>query len=440
VIGIRTEEKNRWERRAPLTPVHIARLIRDAGASFAVQSSALRVFPDDEYRVAGARIVEDLGDCRLVLGVKEIPPERIPPGTAVLIFPHVTKGQPGNMVMLRRYLECGATLLDYEQITDTEGRRLVYFGRFAGYAGMIDALWALGQRLESEGHATPFAEVRRAHEYASLDDARTHLMEVGCRLAAEELPRELRPLVFGFTGSGHVFHGAREILHLLPVREVACEDLAALGAGGKAEGGLFEIDFRRHHRFERAEGGSFDPQEFLVHTERYRSAMPRWLPHLTVLIHGAFWKRPQPRLVTIQDLQALWAGGPPRLRVLGDISCDLGGGIEATLHATDPGHPVFVYDVMNGTVQSGVRGSGPVVLAVDNLPCELPRESSEAFSHSLMPLLPYLIHCDWRRPLDELGLPPELEHAIIVHRGRLTPRFSYLQEHLDRPGPAQEST
>ena len=440
MIGIRAEGKNRWERRAPLTPAHVERLLRDAGAPFAVQSSASRIFPDDAYRDAGAEIVERLDGRRLVLGVKEIPAENIPPETAVLIFPHVTKGQPENMTMLRRFLELGSTLLDYEQIADAEGRRLVYFGRFAGYAGMIDALWALGRRLEFEGHATPFAEVRRAHEYASLNDARTHLMELGRRLAAANLPRELRPLVFGFTGSGQVFQGAKEILHLLPVREVSGDDLADLDAGGAAEPTLFEINLRAHHRFERADGGAFDRKEFLAHPERYRSAMPRWLPHLTVLIHGAFWEAPQPRLVTIRDLKELWAGGTPRLRVLGDISCDIGGGIEATLRATDPGDPVFVYDVENGTIESGVRGRGPVVLAVDNLPCELPRESTESFSHALMPFLPHLIRCDWRRPLAELGLPPELERAIIVHRGRLAPRFSYLQEHLDRCGPAREST
>ena len=439
MIGIRAEEKNRWERRAPLTPDHVQRLLGDAGEKFVVQSSASRIFPDDAYRDAGAAIVQNLDGCRLVFGVKEIPLERIPPEAAVLIFPHVTKGQPGSMPLLRRFLERGTTLLDYEQMTDAKGRRLVYFGRFAGYAGMIDALWALGRRLAAEGHSTPFAAVRRAHEYDSLYSARTHLIEVGRELACTDLPREIRPLVFGFTGSGHVFHGAREILHLLPVREVACDDLPHLEATSAADRGLFEIAFRPHHRFHRVAGGAFERMEFLDHPERYRSAMPRWLPYLTVLIHGAFWKPPQPRLVTIRDLQELWSGPPPRLRVLGDISCDIGGGIEATVHATDPGDPVFVYDVARGTVQSGVSGPGPVVLAVDNLPCELPRESTEAFSHALMPLLPHLIRCDWRRPFAELGLPPALEHAIITHQGQLTPRFSYLREHLDRNDPARES-
>jgi alpha-aminoadipic semialdehyde synthase len=432
MIGIRREDKNRWERRAPVTPSHVRRLIAATGVPFVVQPSNLRVFRDEEYRAAGASVQEDLSGCRLVLGVKEIPPERIAPGTAYLIFPHVTKGQTGTREMLHGFLERGCTLLDYELITDRMGRRLIYFGRFAGYAGMIETLWALGQRLRREGIETPLGEVSRAHEYDGLGEARDHLRRVGRQLEAGGLPAAVRPIAVGFTGSGHVFEGAREILHLLPVRETDPGDLAALVEAGGDAPSFLEVDFRREQRYHRVAGGAFDAEEFREHPERYGSALEAHLPHLTVLLHGAFWEPPQPRLVTRGALRSLWSGRRrPRLRVISDISCDIGGGIEATVRATDPGEPVFVYDVHTEEAHPGIDGEGPVVLAVDNLPCELPREASEAFSNYLVPFLPDLIRCDWERPLEDLPLPLQLRRAIIVHRGRLVPRFEGLAGTLE---------
>ena len=171
VIGIRGEDKNRWERRAPLTPDHVRELASDHGIAVRVEPSLQRIFPDRDYADAGAGISRDLDGCRVILGVKEVPASKLLPEKTYAFFPHVTKGQEANMPMLRRLMELGCTLIDYELIVDRRGRRLIFFGRHAGYAGMIDSLWALGQRLAWEGFATPLEEIRLAHQYASLDEA-----------------------------------------------------------------------------------------------------------------------------------------------------------------------------------------------------------------------------------------------------------------------------
>jgi alpha-aminoadipic semialdehyde synthase len=217
-IGIRREDKNRWERRAPLTPLHVRELVRDHGRRVAVEPSPVRIYRDDEYRDAGAAVTENLSACRVILGVKEIPRERLLPGRPHLFFAHVIKGQPNNMAMLRRLLELRCTLIDYETIVDPDGQRLIFFGRHAGYAGMIDALWALGQRLLGEGVETAFAGVRPAHAYPSLAAAGAFLAgEVAGRIRDAGVRPELHPLVFGFTGGGNVSQGAQRILDHLPV-------------------------------------------------------------------------------------------------------------------------------------------------------------------------------------------------------------------------------
>jgi alpha-aminoadipic semialdehyde synthase len=144
-----------------------------------------------------------------------------------------------------------------------------------------------------------------------------------------------------------------------------------------------------------------------------------------------YWDERYPRLVTKDGLRAMWSGeGTPRLRVIGDLGCDVEGAIECTLKCTEPSDPVYVYDPIEGAISSGVDGNGPVVLAVDILPAELPREASEAFSSALAHFLPSLARADFSVPFSELDLPPELLAAVIVHHGELTPDYRYLEAHL----------
>ena len=430
MIGIRREDKNRWERRAPLTPDHVAELTR-LGLDVAVQPSPIRVFPDEAYRRAGARVAEDLSECRLVVGVKEIPPPVFHAGTAYAFFSHVIKGQAGNMPMLRRLMEVGGSLVDYEKVADDRGRRLVFFGRHAGFAAMLDTLWALGRRLADEGIDSPFAPLRLAHDYADLEDAYQALSRVASEIRGGGLPASLHPLVFGFTGSGNGSKGAQEIFDRLPYEQVAPEDLDELFTDPDTPRNLlYKVVFARTDRVRRRDGGPFDVEGYARVPHDHVGAMAPYLPRLTALVNSIYWEPGHPRVVGLDDLRELWASGAPRLRVIGDLSCDLRGSIEATVKITTPGDPVFVYDVAAGDAVPGIAGRGPVILAVDNLPCELPVDASQHFGDALLRFVPALARCDWTKPLHALALPDEIRRAVIVHRGELAPAFRYLERHL----------
>jgi saccharopine dehydrogenase (NAD+, L-lysine-forming) len=433
VIGIRREDKNRWERRTPLTPDHVRELVRDHGVAVRVQPSIQRIFPDADYAEAGAEISEDLAGCHVILGVKEIPPDKVIPGRSHVYFSHVFKGQRENMPMLKRLMELGATLVDYELIVDRRGKRLIFFGRHAGYAGMIDSLWALGQRLAWEGHSTPLEEVRLAHQYSGLDEATNHLMRLGERIRHTGMPAGLRPIVVAFTGTGNVSQGAQEVFERLPFQEIEPEDLPLLEEDrDRPQNILYKVVLDRSHRVRRKTDGGYDVQEYLDHPGRYEGALGDYLPHITLLINGIFWHPDRPVLVAARDLRALWREeAQPKLRVIGDITCDIEGSVEATIRPSTPGDPVYVWDPEAGGAAAGVAGRGPVIMAVDNLPCELPLEASEHFGDSLLRFVSPMARCDWSQPLDRLDLPREIKDAVVVHQGHLAPSYSYLEHFLE---------
>ena len=428
MIGIRREDKNEWERRSPLTPADVEALVREAGIAFVVQPSPLRAFPDGDYQKAGARIGEDLSDCGVVLGIKEMPPAVFRPGGAYVFFAHVIKGQPSNMPMLRDLLQKKCHLIDYEKVVDDRGRRLLFFGRHAGLAGMIDTLWALGRRLAREGTPNPFEAVRRALDYADLGEAMRAVSEVGADIRKHGLPEALVPLVCGFAGYGNVSRGAQEVFDALGVTETAPGAVPGRGEGSGRE--VYKVVFREEDMVEpRDPARPFALQEYYDHPERYRSRFASFLPKLTVLVNAVYWDARYPRLVTRADLKNLAGGGSGvGLKVIGDLSCDVKGAVEATVRAMDPGNPVFVYDPDTGVATDGTAGPGVVVLAVDNLPAELPVEASADFSRVLRPDLPALAKADVSA--DRPALPDPLRRGLIVHRGELTPEYRYILKFL----------
>lgn len=430
-IGIRRETKSSWERRCPVTPALVRHLVASVDVNVLIQPSARRVFPDSDYTRAGAELTTSLDEANIVVGVKEIPPELLRPGATYLFFSHVIKGQPVNMPMLKRIMELGCTLIDYEKIADEDGRRLVFFGRFAGLAGMIDSLWALGQRLAGEGIRTPLAELEPAHTYENLEAAKAAIRAAGESIASNGLPEGLTPLVIGIAGYGNVAKGAREILAELPTREVAPSDLLKLETSPSASC-FYQTTFKEEHIVDPRESTDrFDLQDYYQNPQRYQSAFASYLPLLTVLMNCNYWEERYPRLVTTDELRALYHGTrTPRLRVIGDLGCDVEGSIQCTLKCTEPADPIFVYDIDTGLIDSGVSGNGPAILAVDILPSELPLEASEEFAKALAPTLPALARADFSLPLPELDIPNEIRRAVIVHRGELTPDFTYLGEFI----------
>ncbi|MBL7065043.1 MAG: hypothetical protein ISS49_12675 [Anaerolineae bacterium] len=456
-LGVRREDKNIWERRVPITPEHARQLREEYGIKVWVQPSEIRVFRDEEFAQASARIEENLSPCPVVFAVKEIPAHLFQPGHTYVFFAHVIKGQPHNMPMLSALLELGCQLIDYEKATDEQGRRLIFFGRHAGLAGMIDTLWALGRRLDWEGIPNPFSDLRQTRHYDSLAEAKAAVSAVGERIAREGLPEQITPLICGFAGYGNVFRGANEIIELLPVREIEPHEVASVSQSSDyARDVVYKVVFKEEHTVEpispddrpslrlgsvqatgpstmlrTSSGHRFELQDYYDHPEKYRSRFHTYLPHLTLLVNCTYWEIKYPRLVTKADIKRLYEGAdPPRLRVIGDVSCDVEGAIESTVKCTEPGDPVYVYDPFEDRAIDGFEGRGPVVLAVDILPSELPREASEYFSDVLMQYIPAIAQADYSVPFEELALPPEIKRAVIVYQGELTPDYRYLEEFL----------
>ncbi|MCA9255636.1 MAG: hypothetical protein KDA33_08350 [Phycisphaerales bacterium] len=430
-LCIRHETKSPWERRAPLAPADVAALINSCNLRIAIEPSSQRVFEDTAYTDLGAESLADANAADIVLGVKEIPIESFAAGRTYCIFSHTIKGQPANMPVLARLIELGCTLIDYELITNDEGRRLVAFGPFAGVAGMIDSLWSLGRRLDAEGIATPFSDIRPAHQYEDIEEAKQAILAAGRRIQADALPAGLAPCVVGVTGYGAVSRGAQMMLDLLPVQSIAPDDLGRLHETGGDPRHIYKCVFHEEHLVERAADGGFELREYYDQPDRYRSTFASRLSQLTMLVNCIYWEPKYPRLATRQDFEGLYAdGGQPRLRVVGDITCDIDGSLACTTHATTPEDPVYVFDPSTGRTRAGVEGRGPVVLAVDFLPCEVSYDATVAFSLALTPFMPGLAGADFSRPLEQAGLPPELERAVIVYRGRLTERFAHLADCL----------
>lgn len=428
-LGIRREDKSIWERRVPVVPEDIPLLRAKQDMQVVVQPSPIRVFAEDEFRAVGATVDEDLSPCDVIVAVKEVPPHLILPNKTYIFFAHVIKGQPHNMPMLRCLLEQGCTLIDYEKVTDGKGRRLIFFGRHAGLSGMIDTLWALGKRLEWEGIANPFSGIDLAHAYRDLQSAKAAIRQAGERIRREGLPASLTPLVVGFSGYGNVSQGAQEVFAELPFVEIAPADLAALFADRPDAHALYKVVFKEEHMVKPVDpAGVFELQDYYQHPEKYRSCFSDYLPYLTVLVNGIYWDKRYPRLVTKAYLRE--HADDLRLRVIGDISCDIEGSIECTVRSTEPGNPVYVYNPRTGTTTDGYTGEGVVILAVDILPSELPREASIYFSGVLRDFIPAIVAADYTVPFDQLALPPEIKRAVIVYQGKLTPDYQYISEYL----------
>lgn len=432
-IGIRTEDKSEWERRTPLTPEDVAALRAD-GLSVVVQASSQRAFKDEEYTRAGIPLQTDLSDCDVIIGLKEIPNDQLAPDKTYVFFSHVIKGQPYNMPMLKRLMALGDTLIDYERIVDDQGRRLIAFGQYAGLAGMINGLWALGQRLDVEGVTNPFSRLRQARTYATLADAKASLSRVADDIMRQGVPSEVHPLMVGFAGYGNVSRGAQEIFDILPFEEIGPGAVASMSRNPPdRRDRLYKVVYQEKDLVRpRATGTTFSLEDYYRYgKEKYTGAVGRELGDLTLLVNGIYWDERYPRLLDQADCQALWAEGQkPRLRVVADITCDVDGALACTVEPSYPDRPLYVFHPDSGRVTDGVQGHGPVVMAVEILPAELPRESSSYFSRLLKVYVPAFSNLNNQTDFAQLNLPPEIKRAIILWRGCLTPDYRYLESHL----------
>jgi alanine dehydrogenase len=432
-IGLRSEEKP-FESRVPLVPKHIADLVNKHNIRFVVEPSNQRIYTTDDFTRVGATLHPLKGsEVPVVLGIKEMPTDFFEKGKVYVFFSHTIKGQEDNMGMLQRILDVGATLIDYERVIDENGRRLIFFGNWAGMAGISDTLRVLGKRLESKGITpNPFASLKPTLECRDLAELKEQFQLLREKITDMGLPEAMIPLVIGFAGYGNVSRGAQEMFDILPYEEVEPDQLSKIDS--PKSNVLYKCVFKEEHMVKpKEQGADFDLQDYYRHgATKYQGIFHEYVPYMSVVLNCIYWTEKYPRLITREFIRKHWNDKSRRLEVVGDISCDVNGAIEFTVRTTNPGSPAFTYLVEENRAESGVEGQGPVVMAVDNLPTELPRDSSTSFSETLFDYIPALAKADFTVPFDKLELPPELKDAVIVYQGSLTKDYEYLKEHLSR--------
>ncbi|VAI61785.1 unnamed protein product [Triticum turgidum subsp. durum] len=437
VIGILAETVNMWERRAPLTPSHCARLMLGGGKHesgvnrIIVQPSTKRIHHDAQYEDAGCEISEDLSECGLIVGIKQPKLEMILPDRAYAFFSHTHKAQKENMPLLDKIMEERVSLFDYELIVDDDGKRMLAFGKFAGRAGLIDFLHGLGQRYLSLGYSTPFLSLGQSHMYPSLAAAKAAVIAIGEEIATYGLPSGICPIVFAFTGSGNVSQGAQEIFKLLPHTFVDAEKLPELSAGKSLP---------PHHQSTRRAfqlygcvvtskdmvapkdpNRCFDKADYYAHPEYYRPVFhERIAPYASAIVNCMYWERRFPRLLSIDQLQQLMKNGCPLVGI-SDITCDIGGSIEFVNKSTSIERPFFRYDTSTNLYHDDMEGDGVICLAVDILPTEFSREASQHFGDILSRFVTSLASAKGL-----LELPSHLRRACIAYAGKLTPLYEYI--------------
>uniref|UniRef100_A0A2S2QCA7 Alpha-aminoadipic semialdehyde synthase n=2 Tax=Sipha flava TaxID=143950 RepID=A0A2S2QCA7_9HEMI len=441
VIAIRREDQSVWERRAPFAPTNVAELTRN-GVKVIVQPANRRAYPVQAYVNAGAVIQEDIAEASVVFGVKQVPVDLLLPNKTYCMFSHTIKAQEANMALLDAILEKNIRLIDYEKLMDSSGNRVVAFGKYAGIAGIINILHGLGLRLLALGHHTPLMHIGPAHNYRNSMMAKQALRDAGYEIALGMMPKSIGPITFVFTGSGNVSQGAQEIFRELPHEYVPPSTLKKVAEHGMNTK-FYSCVVTRKDYLERIEGGGYDQEEYEQYPSRYKSTFNKKIaPYASVIINGIYWAPDCSKLLTVPDAKTLlspsqlpWIqisegapGLPHRLLGICDISADPGGSIEFMNECTTIDNPFCLYDAHLHKDTKSFRGSGVLVCSIDNMPTQLPMESTDLFGNLVLPYAMDILQSDATVPLEEHAFSPTVLGAIIASNGSLTERFEYIKE------------
>ncbi|KAJ7043988.1 Saccharopine dehydrogenase-domain-containing protein [Mycena alexandri] len=446
VVGLRREDPTRiWERRSPLTPDAVKRLVSERNVAVHVEHCDRRVFRDHEYVQAGAIIKANLNDAHIIVGIKETPlqelittPSQDRLARTHLMFSHTAKGQTYNTALLSRFVAKDPVvgnptlprLIDYEHLTDDDGKRTVGFGWFAGVAGVLESLSAMAHAHLEIGVASPFIYTPRPHTLPSLGKLRASLRDIGQRIANEATPSKLGPFIVGLTGTGNVTNGCLSMLAELPIEHISVKDLGALvNAQAPDLRKIYLVHAKPHDYLRRLDGQKYDRAHYYAHPQAYRSTFSTDIaPYLTLFLNGVGWAPSFPRLMTsvdlIETLSRAKAIGGARFTNIGDISCDPGGGLEFLPRSSTTSAPFYK------TRPSALPNHLPSIqmMAVDILPASIPLDASEHFSTALAPYLDNLIeHYQTSGALDLA-----LDKATIAVGGRLAEKHRWLLDSVDK--------
>lgn len=399
-VGVLKETKTPPDRRVPIVPMGAKDVLtRFPHIELTVQSSDLRCFTDNEYSDLDLNVVDDISECSILLGVKEVHMPELIPGKTYLFFSHTAKKQSYNRPLLQEIVKKKITLIDYEYLTDNNGIRLVAFGHWAGIVGAYNGLRAWGER-------TGDFSMIPAYDCHDLKEMLSYVSQL-----------KIPPLRILITGGGRVAHGALETLAPLNIKEVDPVDYL--------NNEFTEPIFCRldpWHYTKRKDGSDFGPDgfdHFIHHPEEYESIFLPYTKTTDLYIPCHFWDPKSPVFMKPEDYLA----SDFSIKVIADVSCDIKDPIPSTLRASTIADPFYGYNPKTGEEDNSFDEENVTVMAVDNLPGELPRDASVDFGKALRDkVFPSLLGDDTEKII---------ERATIVKEGKLTKRFEYLQAFLE---------
>ena len=394
-FGIITERKSPPDRRVVFSPEGLTRLkSMFPEVEIAVESSNIRAFSDQEYADKGFSITTDMTDCDVLFGVKEIPVEDLIPNKTYLFFSHTIKKQAYNQKLLRACLDKNITLIDHETIVNKNNIRLIGFGRYAGMVGAYNSIAAFGKKYDLF-NLVPATKLQ----------TKADLIE---RLKRPFLP----PIKILVTGKGKVGQGVIEILKGMKMKEVSSDAFLNKVFTHPVFCQIDVLDY--NHRLD---GQDLSINDFYQNPQEYESDFEKYTKVTDLYIAGHFYGNGAPQILTQQMLNSQ----TNKIKVVGDISCDIAGPIASTIRSSTIEDPLYGYNPANGTEVTFDHPLAITVMAVDNLPCELPKEASEGFGNMM---LDNVIAAFFDNDSEQI-----LERATITKNGKLTPRFEYLSDY-----------
>lgn len=395
-LGIIKEGKTPPDKRVPFSPLQVVEIEqRYPHVKVVVQESPIRAFTDNEYREQGIEVAADVSDCDILMGIKEVPIPNLVPKKTYLFFSHTTKKQPYNKKLLQAIINNKIRLVDYEALKDKLNNRLVAFGRFAGIVGAYNALLTYGKRYD-------LYTLRKASDCFDINDLKIELRKV-----------KLAPIKIILTGGGRVAKGAMETLDTAGIRKVNPKDFLA---NTYEESVYVQLGSADYHA--KKGGGLFNRDEFHQSPQNYESTFLQYAKVADLLIAGAFWNPSAPVLFKKEQM----VGSDFKIKVIADVTCDIEGSIPSTKRPSTILDPIYDYNPKTDQVEPPLSNEGFItVMAVDNLPCELPRSASEEFGRDLIDkILPALVISD------KDGV---IKRGSITKNGKLTDNFIYLSDY-----------
>ncbi|WP_343330507.1 NAD(P)-dependent oxidoreductase [Polaribacter staleyi] len=396
-FGIIKERKNPPDRRVVFSPEKLQEFKKNyPEAVIKVESSNIRVFSNEAYKAAGLEVTENVSDCDVLFGVKEVPIEALINNKKYFFFSHTIKKQPYNRKLLLAILEKNIELYDHETIVGENGMRLIGFGRYAGIVGAYNGFRAIG--LTNETFNLPKAETLESQQ------------ELISELKKIKLPN----IKILLTGNGKVAYGAKEMLDAMSIKEVSVDEYLKNSFNEPVYCLVDVLDYNK-----RIDGQILDNFDFYDHPEKYESDFMRFAKVTDFFIAGHFYGNGAPYLFTREDAKAK----DFHIKFVADISCDVDGPVASTIKASTIADPIYGYNPQTESEVNFKAKDAIVVMAVDNLPCELPKDASEGFGEMfLQNVIPAFFNND------KEGV---LQRAKMTENGKLTPRFSYLQDYIE---------